>query len=45
MHVQVNTDRNVEGRDALSVRVSGTVEPALRRIIESVTQVEVHLTS
>ncbi len=43
MHVQVNTDRNVEGRDALAAHVSGTVEHALRRFSAHVTRVEVHL--
>jgi hypothetical protein len=45
MHVQVDTDRNVEGRDALAAHVSGTVEYALRRFSEHFTRVEVHLTS
>lgn len=43
MQIQVNTDRNVEGREALATRVSGVVETALSRFREHITRVEVHL--
>lgn len=43
MKIQVNTDVHVEGREALSVRVSAAVEHALQRFQDQVTRVEVHL--
>jgi ribosome-associated translation inhibitor RaiA len=43
MKVQINTDRNIEGREALAAYVSGVVAEALRRISEHITRVEVHL--
>ena len=44
MQVQVNTDRNIEGREALAAHVSGVVKGALSRISDQVTRVEIHLT-
>jgi ribosome-associated translation inhibitor RaiA len=44
MQVQINTDRNVEGHEALDSQVSGAVESALSRISDHITRVEVHLT-
>lgn len=43
MQVQINTDRNIEGNEALAARVSDVVESALSRFSERVTRVEVHL--
>jgi ribosome-associated translation inhibitor RaiA len=43
MHIQINTDRNIEGREKLAAWVSGTVEDALGRFSEQITRVEVHL--
>lgn len=43
MQVQVNTDRNIEGGEALSARVSGIVEANLSRFTDRITRVEVHL--
>jgi hypothetical protein len=43
MQVQINTDRNVEGREALATDVSGLVESALSRVSDRITRVEVHL--
>ena len=43
MQIQVNTDHNIEGREALAAHVSGVVESALGRIRDQVTRVEVHL--
>ncbi len=43
MQIQVNTDRNIEGNDALAAQVSGVVEAALRRLRDHITRVEVHL--
>ncbi len=43
MQIQINTDHNVEGHDALAAQVSGAVEHALKRFSEHITRVEVHL--
>jgi ribosome-associated translation inhibitor RaiA len=43
MQIQINTDRNIEGREALAAQVSGVVENALSRISDRITRVEVHL--
>ncbi len=43
MKIQVNTDVHFEGSEALSTRVSATVERALQRFQDQVTRVEVHL--
>ena len=43
MQIQINTDRNIEGREALAAQVSGVVENALSRISDHITRVEVHL--
>jgi ribosome-associated translation inhibitor RaiA len=43
MQIQLNTDHNVEGHEALAARVSGAVERALRRFSDHITRVEVHL--
>jgi ribosome-associated translation inhibitor RaiA len=43
MRIQLNTDRNIDGDDRLTVVVSGIVETALARSSDQVTRVEVHL--
>ena len=43
MQIQVNTDRNIAGHEALAAHVSSVVESALGNISEHVTRVEVHL--
>jgi len=43
MQIQINTDRNIEGHEALAAQVSGVVESALRRFSAHITRVEVHL--
>jgi ribosomal subunit interface protein len=43
MQIQVNTDHNIEGHQALAAQVSSVVENALSRFSESITQVDVHL--
>ncbi|MFO7675407.1 MAG: HPF/RaiA family ribosome-associated protein [bacterium] len=43
MQIQINTDRNIEGREALAARVSGAVAGALSRFSDRITRVEVHL--
>jgi len=44
MQIQVNTDHNIPGREALSAHVTSVVELALTGSRERVTRVEVHLT-
>jgi len=43
MQVQINTDHNIEGHEALAARVKQVVESALSRISDHITRVEVHL--
>jgi ribosome-associated translation inhibitor RaiA len=43
MQVQVNTDHNIEGHEALAAQVRGVVESALSRFSNHITRVEVHL--
>jgi ribosome-associated translation inhibitor RaiA len=43
MQIQINTDRNIEGREALVTQVSGVVESALSRFSDHITRVEVYL--
>lgn len=44
MQIQINTDHNIEGHEALAAHVSGIVESAVSRFSEHITLVEVHLT-
>ena len=43
MQVQVNTDKNIQGREDLVTRVQGMVSAALGRYVDRITRVEVHL--
>ena len=43
MYIQINTDHNIEGHQALNSHVSGVVESALIRFSDYITRVEVHL--
>ena len=43
MQIQINTDHNIEGHEALTTRVRKTVENALSLISDGITRVEVHL--
>jgi hypothetical protein len=43
MQVQINTDHNIEGHEALADQVRGVVESALSRLSDHITRVEVHL--
>ncbi|MBA3611426.1 MAG: HPF/RaiA family ribosome-associated protein [Nitrospirales bacterium] len=43
MQIQINTDRNIEGHEALATQVSDVVESALSRFSDHITRVEVHL--
>jgi ribosome-associated translation inhibitor RaiA len=43
MHIQINTDSSIEGREELASQVKGVVEGALSRFSDRITRVEVHL--
>ena len=43
MHIQVNTDHNIDGQAALIEQVRGAVDGALDRFSSHITRVEVHL--
>jgi len=43
MQIQINTDHNIEGSEALAEQISGVVESALDRVSDHITRVEVHL--
>jgi ribosome-associated translation inhibitor RaiA len=43
MQVQINTDHNIEGREALAAQFSSVVESALSRFSDHITSVNVHL--
>jgi Sigma 54 modulation protein / S30EA ribosomal protein len=43
MQIQVNTDKNIAGREALVRKVEAGVETALARFSTHLTRVEVHL--
>ena len=44
MQIQINTDHNIEGHEAMISRVRSTVEASLSRVSDHITRVEVHLT-
>lgn len=43
MHIQINTDSNIEGNDALTQQVEALVRDTLDRFSEQITRVEIHL--
>ena len=43
MHIQINTDSNIEGHEALATHIKDVVEAGLSRFHDRVTRVEVHL--
>lgn len=43
MHIQINTDHNIEGHEAHATRISSVVESALKRFSDRITRVEVQL--
>ena len=44
MQIQVNTDHNIAGHEALTTHVKVSVESALSRFSKHITRVEVHFT-
>lgn len=43
MQIQINTDRNIQGHEAMAATVRATIEDALRLFSANITRVEVHL--
>ncbi|MEO8504182.1 MAG: HPF/RaiA family ribosome-associated protein [Acidobacteriota bacterium] len=43
MHIQVNTDKNIEGSERLADQARSVVDGALDRFRDRITRVEVHL--
>lgn len=43
MKIQVNTDKNIEGREKLTAYVESLITEGLSRFNENITKVEVHL--
>lgn len=43
MKIQFNTDKNIQGHQALEERVSGMIEHALAHLSTHLTRIEVHL--
>jgi ribosome-associated translation inhibitor RaiA len=43
MKVQINTDGNIEGNEAMAAHVTGVVRSSLDRVGGNITRVEVHL--
>lgn len=43
MQIQINTDHNIGGHQALSDQIGGIVESALGRFSDHITRVEVHV--
>jgi ribosome-associated translation inhibitor RaiA len=43
MHIQVNTDDNIEGRETLSAAVEADLRDSLSRFADQITRIEVHL--
>jgi len=43
MQIQINTDHNIEGHEALATHLSSIVTKTLNRISSQITRVEVHI--
>jgi ribosomal subunit interface protein len=43
MKIQLNTDANINGTEALAAKVSATIEQALDHFKDQITRVEVHI--
>ncbi len=43
MKIQLNTDVNIDGNEALAADISATIEQVLEHFSEHITRVEVHL--
>ncbi len=45
MQIQIRTDHNIEGHEALADQVSSVVEDALSRFDDRITSIDVHLSN
>ena len=43
MHIQINTDKNIEGSARMSAYFSESLQETFRRFDEHITRIEVHL--
>lgn len=43
MKIQINTDANIQGHEALATQLTATVQHALQHVESHVTRIEVHL--
>lgn len=43
MKIQVNTDKNINGKESLNTYVQNTISEALERFNEHITRIDVHL--
>ena len=43
MKIQINTDHNIKGREAMAEQTQATVESTLGHLADHITRVEVHL--
>lgn len=43
MHIQINTDSNIEGNDALTQQIEALARDTLDRFNEQITRIEIHL--
>ena len=43
MQIQINTDKHIDGNEAMSSHIEAVVENAVRHMKDSLTRVEVHL--
>jgi ribosome-associated translation inhibitor RaiA len=43
MYIQINTDHNIKGHQALNAQISAVVENDLSRFSDHITRVEIHL--
>ena len=43
MKIQINTDHNIKGREAMAEQTRATVESTLGHLADQITRVEVHL--
>jgi hypothetical protein len=43
MKIQINTDRNVQGHEAFTLRIKDIMEHALQRFQSHITRLEIHL--
>jgi ribosome-associated translation inhibitor RaiA len=43
VQIQLNTDGNIDGHEAMATQVSSVVESALSRFSDHITRVEIHL--